>query len=182
MVHALGCPPDEVAFAELLGDAGLNAARLELATSEDIANKRIIPRAFDRVLVILGDEMAADKHLEAGMLGVAQCGMSVVGIWDRDAVSNEMHPAVRRYSDRQITWNFKDLLQSIVSKSPQMFQSLVGEPTRRHKVTHHNCGVRLAGFLYLFRNFCKHLDFPLLHFWPLGEKDRIMWYVGDRLP
>ena len=166
----------------MLSDASLNAAKLNLATSEDIANKRIIPRAFDRVLVILGDETAADKHLEAGKLGATRRGMSVVGIWDRGAVGNEMHPAVRRYSDRQIPWNFKDLLQSIVSKSPQMFQSPVGGPTRRHKVTNHSCGVRLAGFLYLFRNFCKHLDLPHLRFWPLGEKDRIMWYVGDRLP
>ena len=139
VVHVLGCPPDEVAFAELLGDAGLNVARLELATSEDIANKRIIHRAFDRVLVVLGDEMVADKHLEAGMLGVAQCGMSVVGIWDRDAVSNEMHPTVQKYGDRQISWNSKDLFQAIVSKTPQMFQSPVGGPTARHKTTHHNC-------------------------------------------
>lgn len=139
VVHAPGCPPDEAAFTKLLSDARLDVADLEFTTSADIANGMISPEAFDRVLAILGDEMGADEHLESSMLGIARSGMSVLGLWDKDAVSNEMHPAVRKYGDTQIPWNPESLFQAIFHKTPQMFQSPVGGQTTHHKTTHNKC-------------------------------------------
>lgn len=138
IIRALGCPPDEM-FTELLEAAELGASDIEFATPTDVANKSIAPEDFDRIFVVLTDELALDKYLEACMLAVVQCEMGVIGIWGKDVFSNEMHPAVQKYGEQQIPWSPEKLHQVINFNTLRRFQSSVGGPTARHKTKHNKC-------------------------------------------
>ena len=142
VVHAPDHPPDEVAFAELLDNAELGASVIRLMVPVDIVNGLVNLKNFDRVLVILTEYLAADNHLEDCMLSTVRCEVGVTGIWDKDAVSNEMHPAVWKYGIQQIPWNSAKLFQAIISNIPQRFQSSSGnqiKQTARHEIVPNKC-------------------------------------------
>ena len=139
VIHAVGCPPDEGLLRKLLDDAGLKAASIKLATPAEIASGAINPKDFDHVITLLDDELAEDDRLEAGMLGVAQCGMGVTGIWTEGAHSEEMHPALQKFGAKQIPWNAEQLSQALSSEAPETYQSTSGESAAKHDTTHNKC-------------------------------------------
>lgn len=131
------------AVARLLNDARLSVKDFKLVTPTDITGGRINPEDFDRILVILTNELGTDIELEEAMLAVAQCGMGMIEIWDENAKSDKMHPAGQKYGIRQIPWDPEKLFQAVVSGTPQEFQSSDGrqiEPEERHEATSNKCG------------------------------------------
>lgn len=138
IIRALGYPPDEM-FTELLEAARLGASDIKFAAPMDVSNKSIAPKDFDRIFVILTDELALDEYLEACILVVAQCEMGVIGIWGKNVFSNEMHPAVQKYGEQQIPWSPEKLHQVINFNTSRRFQSSVGGPAACHKTKHNRC-------------------------------------------
>ena len=142
VIHAPDYPPDEVAFTKLLENAELSASHISLKVPVDIVDGLVNLKDFDRVLVILTEDIAIDNHLEECMLVTVRYEVGVTGIWDKDTVSNEMHPAVRKYGIQQIPWDSAKLFQAIVSNIPQGFQSSNGKQikqTERHKIVPNRC-------------------------------------------
>ena len=140
VIHAQGCPPDEATLGELLDNTGL--VKINFATLADIADESINPKDFDRILVILRDEIETDEQLEACMKNIAACRMGAIGIWDKDTENDEMHPVVQKYGIRQIPWDSNEIHQAIASNTPKEFKSSGGSPIKqseRHKTTHNNC-------------------------------------------
>lgn len=139
IIHAPGCPPDEAAVSQLLSAAGLKPESVTFATPAEIADGSINPKNFEFVFALLRDELGSDDQLEAGVLGVAQCGKAITGIWGEGASSDEMHPALQKYGAKQIPWDAEQLANAIDSKAPQTFKSPTGGESARHKPTHNTC-------------------------------------------
>ena len=139
IIHAPGCPPDQAAVSRLLAAAGLNPENVTFATPAEIVDDSINPKNFEFVFALLGDELEADDQLEAGVLGVAQCGKAITGIWGEGTSSDEMHPALQKYGAKQIPWDAEQLASAIDSEAPQTFKSPTGGQSARHKPTHNTC-------------------------------------------
>ncbi|GEM_PF-3556513 len=139
IIHAHGCPPDDGAIRKLLEKAGLSGASIVFATPADVENGSVDPKEFDHVFALLDDDLATDDQLEGGMLGVAQCGMSVTGIWGDGMASEDMHPALQKFGGQQIPWDAEKLLQALDTPAPKTFQSTSGGAAARHDSTHNKC-------------------------------------------
>lgn len=142
VVHAPGCPPDGAAFTKLLENARLNASNIRLMVPTDIVDGLVNLKDFDRVLAVLTEDLATDNNLEDCMLATVQCEMGVIGIWDKDTVSNKMHPAVSKYGIQQIPWDSAKLSRAIVSNIPQGFQSSNGKQIKQtalHEIIPNKC-------------------------------------------
>lgn len=134
-----GDPPDKEKIAELLTNAGCAAADITLATSDEVASGDVDPKNFDHVIAILDDELASDEDVEAGILAVAQCGSTVIGVWSPEAVSSDMHPAVALYGKAQVPWTPSALASALGTQCPQPLHTSSGSPSVGHQIEQNKC-------------------------------------------
>ena len=139
VIRAADCSLDERSLSKLLDDAGLKVASITLSTPAEIASGAVNPKDSDHVIALLDNELAGDGQLQDGMLGVAQCGMGVIGIWPEGADTDDMHPALQKFGAKQIPWDAEQLSEAMGSVAPETFQSSSGGSAAKHDTTHNKC-------------------------------------------